>query len=211
MAVRGAVWYTQPFSAAISALLISSCTVLQPPNRTTALLASLTASDSTDLADLSISRPASRLQWGIRVPNDDSQTIYVWIDALVNYLTGVGYPWSSSPVVSSPTQAVAEIEGEEATKRMQESEIDRVARLAEVELLRSEGELVISSEEGEKIWPPDVMVIGKDIVKFVSPLLPWTPLIMLRQIPRAVLPCDAHGAQSTATEEDSRAWPLDDG
>lgn len=94
---------------------------------------------------------------------------------------------------------------------MQESEIDRVARLAEVELLRSEGELVISSEEGEKIWPPDVMVIGKDIVKFVSPLLPWTPLIMLRQIPRAVLPCDAHGAQSTATEEDSRAWPLDDG
>lgn len=47
---------------------------------------------SGKLEDLSISRPSSRLSWGIRVPNDDSQTIYVWIDALVNYLTSAGYP-----------------------------------------------------------------------------------------------------------------------
>ncbi|KAH3686748.1 hypothetical protein WICPIJ_002270 [Wickerhamomyces pijperi] len=44
------------------------------------------------LEDLSISRPTSRLSWGIPVPNDPTQTIYVWIDALVNYLTSVGYP-----------------------------------------------------------------------------------------------------------------------
>src|SRR2546423_4366858 len=46
------------------------------------------------LQDLSVSRPASRLQWGIRVPNDESQTIYVWLDALVNYLTFAGYPFA---------------------------------------------------------------------------------------------------------------------
>lgn len=40
-----------------------------------------------DLNDLSVSRPSSRLAWGIRVPGDDSQTIYVWLDALLNYLT----------------------------------------------------------------------------------------------------------------------------
>ena len=40
-----------------------------------------------DLEDLSISRPKSRLSWGIPVPGDDSQTIYVWLDALLNYLT----------------------------------------------------------------------------------------------------------------------------
>jgi methionyl-tRNA synthetase len=43
-------------------------------------------------SDLSISRPSSRLKWGISVPDDDSQRIYVWIDALVNYLTSVSYP-----------------------------------------------------------------------------------------------------------------------
>jgi methionyl-tRNA synthetase len=45
------------------------------------------------LQDLSISRPSDRLQWGIRVPGDDSQTIYVWLDALINYLTKAGYPF----------------------------------------------------------------------------------------------------------------------
>ncbi|KHJ87821.1 tRNA ligase class I, partial [Oesophagostomum dentatum] len=42
--------------------------------------------------DLSISRSRSRLPWGIGVPGDDTQTIYVWLDALVNYLSFVGYP-----------------------------------------------------------------------------------------------------------------------
>jgi methionyl-tRNA synthetase len=46
------------------------------------------------LQDLSVSRPASRLQWGIAVPNDESQTIYVWLDALINYLTYAGYPFA---------------------------------------------------------------------------------------------------------------------
>lgn len=45
-----------------------------------------------NLEDLSVSRPVSRLNWGIPVPDDPSQTIYVWIDALVNYLTKTGYP-----------------------------------------------------------------------------------------------------------------------
>ncbi|KAL2128898.1 hypothetical protein VTI74DRAFT_8493 [Chaetomium olivicolor] len=44
------------------------------------------------LSDLSISRPVQRLNWGIRVPNDPSQTIYVWVDALINYLTAAGFP-----------------------------------------------------------------------------------------------------------------------
>ncbi|CAG7731979.1 unnamed protein product [Allacma fusca] len=42
--------------------------------------------------DLSISRPSSRFTWGIPVPGDSSQVIYVWLDALINYLTVAGYP-----------------------------------------------------------------------------------------------------------------------
>ncbi|XP_033875998.2 methionine--tRNA ligase, mitochondrial isoform X1 [Acipenser ruthenus] len=45
-----------------------------------------------DLPDLSVSRQRDRLQWGIPVPGDPGQTIYVWLDALVNYLTVAGYP-----------------------------------------------------------------------------------------------------------------------
>ncbi|KRZ04635.1 Protein argonaute-2 [Trichinella zimbabwensis] len=44
------------------------------------------------LSDVSISRDRQRLSWGIPVPDDCSQTIYVWFDALVNYLTVAGYP-----------------------------------------------------------------------------------------------------------------------
>ena len=47
---------------------------------------------SEGLGDLSVSRPAERLNWGVEVPGDASQTVYVWIDALVNYLTVSHYP-----------------------------------------------------------------------------------------------------------------------
>ena len=45
------------------------------------------------LGDLSISRPVERLTWGVPVPDDESQTIYVWLDALINYLTKANYPF----------------------------------------------------------------------------------------------------------------------
>ncbi len=42
------------------------------------------------LGDLSISRPRTRLPWGIPVPFDPDHVIYVWVDALINYVTGSG-------------------------------------------------------------------------------------------------------------------------
>lgn len=47
---------------------------------------------SEPLEDLCISRPKSRLTWGIELPFDDTFVTYVWFDALINYLTGIGYP-----------------------------------------------------------------------------------------------------------------------
>ncbi len=44
------------------------------------------------LQDFSISRLKEKMPWGISVPNDDEQVIYVWFDALVNYISAVGYP-----------------------------------------------------------------------------------------------------------------------
>jgi len=44
------------------------------------------------LQDISISRPKNKLDWGIEVPGDNTQVMYVWFEALMNYLTVLGYP-----------------------------------------------------------------------------------------------------------------------
>lgn len=48
------------------------------------------------LQDVSVSRPAKNLAWGVPVPNDPTQVMYVWLDALSNYLTVLGYPNDSA-------------------------------------------------------------------------------------------------------------------
>lgn len=42
--------------------------------------------------DVSVSRPRKNLGWGVSVPGDETQVMYVWIDALSNYITVLGYP-----------------------------------------------------------------------------------------------------------------------
>lgn len=44
------------------------------------------------MQDVSISRPRGSLSWGVPVPGDADQVMYVWLDALANYLTVIGYP-----------------------------------------------------------------------------------------------------------------------
>ncbi|KAF8443120.1 tRNA synthetases class I (M)-domain-containing protein [Boletus edulis BED1] len=86
------------------------------------------------LEDLSISRPRERIGWGIPVPGDPSQTVYVWFDALLVYLSGVGYPSS-----------------------------------------------------GTTVWPPDVQVIGKDILRFHAIYLPEIVRAMDLEMPKTLL------------------------
>lgn len=49
---------------------------------------------SGGLRDLSISRTS--FDWGVKVPDHPDHVMYVWVDALTNYLTGVGYPDTES-------------------------------------------------------------------------------------------------------------------
>lgn len=44
-----------------------------------------------NIEDISVSRAKTNVEWGIEVKSDPSQVIYVWIDALSNYITGLGY------------------------------------------------------------------------------------------------------------------------
>lgn len=88
------------------------------------------------LRDVSFSRPKSVLPWGVTVPNDDNQVMYVWGDALSNYITFIGY-------------------GEE-------------------------------TEQFKKLWPCDVHLIGKDILRFHAGI--WIGMLMSAglQIPKSI-------------------------
>lgn len=44
------------------------------------------------LDDISISRPKEKISWGVPVPGDKTQVMYVWFEALMNYITVLGYP-----------------------------------------------------------------------------------------------------------------------
>lgn len=61
---------------------------IEPPARRAEVLAFIRAG----LADFSVSRPAARSDgWGIPVPDDPDQVVYVWWDAVANYVTALGY------------------------------------------------------------------------------------------------------------------------
>ena len=48
------------------------------------------------LDDISISRPKTQLEWGVEVPNDSENVMYVWFDALTNYISAIGYKENSN-------------------------------------------------------------------------------------------------------------------
>ena len=75
------------FKAQIRAKIESDELLILPDFRKTEILKLL-----ADSPDISISRPKKNLSWGIPVPNDEDQIMYVWIDALSNYLTVLGFP-----------------------------------------------------------------------------------------------------------------------
>lgn len=87
------------------------------------------------LQDLCLSRTS--FTWGIQVPSDPRHVIYVWLDALSNYITAIGYDpdksWEEQP------------------------------------------------EQFRRLWPADVHVIGKDIVRFHS--VYWPIFLMALDLP----------------------------
>lgn len=76
------------YRAAIVELIRGGRLVIEPEQRRNEVLGFLAGA----IHDVSVSRPAARAAgWGIPVPGDPDQVIYVWFDALTNYITGLGY------------------------------------------------------------------------------------------------------------------------
>ena len=66
--------------------------IVYPPSYAREVLSKI---EKEGLRDISITRPKNRVYWGIEAPWDPSHTVYVWIDALLNYVTAAGYLESS--------------------------------------------------------------------------------------------------------------------
>ncbi len=66
------------------------------------------------LKDISISRPVEKIPWGIPVPGDDTQTVYVWFEALMNYITTLGYP--DSPKMNRYWPASVQVVGKDINR-----------------------------------------------------------------------------------------------
>jgi methionine--tRNA ligase len=88
------------------------------------------------IPDVSISRPKRNLSWGVPVPGDPDQVMYVWLDALSNYITVIGYP---------------------------------------------------TNPQWREVWPADVQVIGKDILRFHAGIWPAMLLGLGLDLPRVLL------------------------
>ncbi len=89
------------------------------------------------LQDLCVSRTS--FKWGIPVDFDDKHVVYVWLDALTNYITGIGYDADGN-----------------------------------------------SSEQYKKLWPADVHIIGKDIVRFHTIYWPIFLMALGEPLPKTV-------------------------
>lgn len=76
------------YTAQIKELIKSEKLVVRPVARKNEILALL----DRGLEDISVSRDKKQLTWGVPVPGDPDQVMYVWFDALSFYLTGIGYP-----------------------------------------------------------------------------------------------------------------------
>lgn len=76
------------YGARVQALIDDDTLRIRPESRKREILAFL----ARGLNDFSISRSRSRARgWGIAVPDDPAQVVYVWFDALANYVSGIGY------------------------------------------------------------------------------------------------------------------------
>jgi methionyl-tRNA synthetase len=75
------------YAEALLALYESRPGFVQPESRNN----EVTAFVRGGLQDLSVSRLKSSVSWGVPVPDDPDHTMYVWFDALTNYITGIGF------------------------------------------------------------------------------------------------------------------------
>lgn len=76
------------YTSQIKEAIVSKEFLILPNTRRNEILSLI----NEGLEDISISRPKDKINWGIPIPGDETQVMYVWFEALINYITVLGYP-----------------------------------------------------------------------------------------------------------------------
>jgi len=121
------------------------------------------------LQDVSISR--KNVSWGIPLPFDKNYTTYVWVDAFLNYLTGVG--WNGS----------LPLEKGELERDLKNNVVDESNILQSKESFKSPRSPFLKGEN-LGFWPPDIQLIGKDILRMHATMWPIMLLHLGIELPR---------------------------
>lgn len=122
------------------------------------------------LEDVSFSRPRESLSWGIPVPGDEEQTMYVWCDALTNYISGLGKEmkkyWDEAEVTHVIGKDIARFHALIWPAMLKNAGIRTPDRLLIHGFLTSEGEKM-SKSLGNVVVPQDVIdKYGVDALRF---------------------------------------------
>lgn len=120
---------------------------IEPAERKNEVLSFL----KSGLKDISISRKS--VAWGIPLPFDKAHTTYVWVDAFLNYLTGLGWDPVESPIGDHGASG-------------KDLKTDKLINLPTNKL---------------NFWPPDVQLMAKDILRVHATI--WTSLLLALDIP----------------------------
>ena len=116
------------------------------------------------LEDVSFSRPKSSLTWGVPVPGDSDQTMYVWCDALTNYISGLGYFtdhedttfWDDANVTHVIGKDIARFHALIWPSMLKHSDVKTPDQLLIHGFLTSEGEKM-SKSTGNVVVPDDIL------------------------------------------------------
>ncbi|HEU4431433.1 MAG TPA: methionine--tRNA ligase, partial [Myxococcota bacterium] len=128
--------------------------------------------DTSGLGDLSISRPKSRLEWGIELPFDAEHVCYVWFDALIAYLTGAGFD-GSRQVDAQPAEFVARwgtVAAPNAEHLIAKDILKQHAVFWPI-MLKAMGLPVPKRLNVHGYWNVDARKVSKSLGNMISPLL----------------------------------------
>ncbi|MGX6960214.1 MAG: class I tRNA ligase family protein [Rickettsia endosymbiont of Pentastiridius leporinus] len=130
------------------------------------------------LKDLSVSR--TTFNWGIKVPNDDKHVIYVWLDALANYISALGYPDKHDSSLRKLAYG-REFEGDTEHRTAAYKSVREDSSTGSTYKLPAEVEFPKRTSNYGKFWPADLHVVGKDILRFHA--VYWPAFLMAAEIP----------------------------
>lgn len=128
------------------------------------------------MEDFSISRSAERFSWGVAIPGDDTQVMYVWFDAFVNYISTLGWPndkesfkkfWMEGKTVQTAGKDMVKFQSVMWQGMLLSAGFKNTGQIVYHGFITGEGGIKMSKSIGNVISPADVVKeYGTDALRY---------------------------------------------